>query len=81
MKVKLKQHRLGIVSLAMVPVSIVGIFSFILLFVAAPVGIVCGIIAARRGNKVMGITGAAINAFLIVGLLTLWIVAATSKTD
>lgn len=81
MKAAPKDKRLGIISIAMIPVSIIGTLAFHLIFLSAPIGIVCGIIAAKRKNKALGVTGAVINAVLIVGLLTLWILAATSKTD
>lgn len=76
-----KNYRLGIIGIAMIPISIAGLLAFSLVFLSAPIGLVCGIISARGGNKTLGITGAVINAALLIGLLVLWIVAAISKGD
>ena len=76
-----KNSQLGSVSIAMILISVVGVFAFNLIFLSAPVGIVCGIFAAKRGNKTLGVVGAVINTVLLIGLVTVWILAATSKGD
>jgi len=65
----------------MIPVSVIGSVAFSLIFLSAPIGIVSGIVAAKRGNKTVGIAGATINALLVVGLLAVWLWAATKKGD
>jgi hypothetical protein len=65
----------------MIPVSIIGVVALNLIYLSAPLGIVCGIIAARRGNKAWGIPGAVGNALLLVGLVALSIRVATSSVD
>lgn len=76
-----KHNRFSMLSVAMIPVSIVGSVAFSLIFLSAPIGIVSGIVAVKRGDKILGTTGAVINALLIAILLTLWAMAATSKGD
>lgn len=66
-----KDKYLGIISLAMIPITIVGIFAFSLIFLSAPAGIICGIISARRGNRLLGITGALLNGLLLIAYISL----------
>ncbi|HUC87877.1 MAG TPA: hypothetical protein VMR95_01885 [Candidatus Binatia bacterium] len=73
MKHTSKGKRLGIISVAMIPISLIGSFAFFLIFISAPVGIVCGLLAARRGNKTLGLVGAIVNALLIGALVTFMI--------
>jgi hypothetical protein len=65
----------------MVPISFVGVFTFFLIFISAPVGIICGVIGARKGNNKIGILGTSLNGLLLVAVLVFWILAATPRTD
>lgn len=71
--------KLGTVSIGMIPVSILGIFAFSLIFISAPAGIISGVLACRKGNKALGMVGAGLNAILLVGLVVFMIVAANSS--
>lgn len=81
MELAKNDNHLGIISIAMVPVSIIGAFAFSLIFISAPVGIVCGLVAVRRGNKTLGLTGAILNGVLLLALILFMILAITSKGD
>jgi hypothetical protein len=72
---------LGLASIAMTVVSLAGVVFFSLIFISAPVGIVCGVLAIRKGHKSLGIIGTVLNSILLIGLVVFMIAVTSSKSD